>query len=284
MKRIFLFFMAVFISFPAFAANKIVATYPPIQSLVWAVTEGVTPVNLMFVKQQESHHDVQLKPSQMKTLQGADIIFYASDDLETFMKDAVAAVAPKAKVFSLANEIPNLTLLPTTLDPEKKDMHYWLDYRNALLMIDKIAEIMIQLDPKNEKKYLANREKARTRIDSLKFFERPEETKKFLAFHDGFGYMADSLDLNIKTADYDIENINTPKLLNQIKQQIDQEQADCYLVDPHIPSRHLRSLGLKGNNVIKTDAFGWNITGGVGQYYLMMRWNLDRLVKCKAKK
>ena len=283
MKRIFLFLTVVFVAFPSFAATKIVATYPPIQSLVWMVTENVTPVNLMFGKSQSEHHNVQLKPSQMRVLQGADIVFYASDDLETFMKDALKASAPKAKAFSLEKEIPELNLLPTTLDPEKKDMHYWLDYRNALLMLDKITEIMIKQDPKNEKKYLANRDKARTHIDSLKLFKRPEETKKFIAFHGGFEYMADSLGLDIKTSEADIENINTPKLLDQIKQHIKQQPADCYLVEPQISSRQLRALDLKGDSVMKMDAFGWNIDSGVGQYYQMMRWNIERLSKCNAK-
>ena len=66
MKRIFLILTMIFVAFPALAANKIVASYPPIQSLVWGITEGITPVNAIFVKAQEGHHDIQLKPSQMK--------------------------------------------------------------------------------------------------------------------------------------------------------------------------------------------------------------------------
>ena len=287
MKRVFLFLMMFFIAFPAFSGHrglKIVTTYPPIQSLVWAVTEGVMPVNLMFSRPQEQHHNVQLKPSQMKILQGADIVFYASDDLETFMKDAISAVAPKAKVFSFADEIPNLNLLPSALDPEKKDVHYWLDYRNALLMTDKIAEIMIKEDPKNEKKYLENAEKSKNYIEGLQQESNVDSNKKFMAFHEGFDYLADCFGLDIKTSPVDIENINTPKLFDEVKKQIQQENADCFLVEPQTSERILKSLNLRGKNVVKLDAFGWNISSGVGQYYQMMRWNLERMSRCKAKK
>lgn len=288
MKRIFLFLLMFFVSFPVFAGyrgTKIVTTFPPIQSLVWGVTDGVMPVNLMFSKPLEDHHSIQLKPSQMKILQGADIVFYSSDDLESFMKDAIKAVAPNAKVFCLADEIPDLVFLPSVLNPEKKDLHYWLDYRNALLMTDKIAEIMIEQDPKNKEKYLANAKRSKDFINQLPFLDsRPEKGKKFVAFHGGFDYLANSLDLNIKTFVADIQNIDTPRVYNEIKKRIQQEDADCFLVDPQTDKRRLKSLDLNGNNVIKMDAFGWNVSGGIGQYYRMMGRILDRMAKCKAKR
>ncbi|MBO5997516.1 MAG: zinc ABC transporter substrate-binding protein [Alphaproteobacteria bacterium] len=284
MKRVFLFLFAIFVACPAFAANKIVATYPPIQSLVWSVTEGVAPVNVMFSKAQANHHNVQLKPSQMRILKGATIVFYASDDLETFMKDALKTVAPKAKAYSLMDEIPDLTLLESKKDKDKKDVHYWLDVDNALLMVDKITEIMINEDPKNEKKYLANQEKSKSYINSLKTFERPDEAKKFVAFHDGFEYMANSFDLDITTSDIDLESMNTPKAVKDAKKEIKESKAVCFLVDPQTNRRYLKSLDLKDKDLAKIDAFGWNIDTGVGQYYRMMRWNLERLVKCSAKK
>ena len=287
MKRIFLFFFVVFMAFPALASYKrlkIVTTYPPIQSLVWGVTEGVNPVNLMFSRPLSEHHNIQLKPSHMKVLQGADVVFYASDELETFMEDAVKAVAPNAKVYSLQKETPDLLLLPTASDPDKKDMHYWMDYRNALLMVDKIAEIMIELDPANKNKYLENTEKSKKYINQLKLVGQIDKEKKFLALHDGFNYMADSFGLDIKTLKIDMENIDTPKLFNDVKKEIQKESADCYLVEPQTDARLLKSLDLRGKDVLKIDAFGWNLSSGDGQYYRMMGWNLERMAKCKKKR
>lgn len=285
MKRIFLILTMGFVAFPALAANKIVASYPPIQSLVWGITEGVAPVSSVFTKAQENHHDIQLKPSQMKVLKGADIVFYASDDLETFMEDALKAVAPNAKAYSLMKEIPELNLLPSSKDSEKKDVHYWLDTANAILMLDKIADIMIENDPKNKNKYEANRKKSKDYIKKLQDIEKPDTSKKFIAFHEGFEYMAKSFDLNIQTADVDVENINTPQAAYKLKQQMQNSNADCFLLEPHITRKQIKALGLKHNkNIVKMDAFGWNIDGGPGQYYNMMRWNLKALNKCKAKK
>ena len=286
MKRIFLILTMIFVAFPALAANKIVASYPPIQSLVWGITEGITPVNAIFVKAQEGHHDIQLKPSQMKVLKGADIVFYASDDLETFMEDALKAVAPNAKAYSLMKEIPELNLLPSLQNPEKKDVHYWLDTNNALLMLDKIADIMIENDPKNKDKYEANRDKAKTYVHQLQNDkEKPDSSKKFIAFHEGFGYMARSFDLNIQTSDVDIENIDTPQAAYKLKQQMAKTDADCFLIEPQISQKQLKNLDLRRKkNIVRMDAFGWNIDGGPGQYYRMMRWNLKALYKCKAKK
>ena len=285
MKRIFLLFIMIFVCFPALAANKIVATYPPIQSLVWGITEGVTPVNLMFTKGDNGHHDVQLKPSQMKTLRGADIVFYASDDLETFMKDALSATAPNAKAYSLMEEIPELNLLPSLKDPQKKDVHYWMDPDNAILMLDKIADIMIEQDPKNKEKYEANRQKAKSFVEKLKQEkDRPDASKSFLAFHGGFEYMAKSFGLNIQTSKTDIEDISTPQAAYKFKQELKDSKADCFLLEPQITRKQIKDLQLKDKNFLKMDAFGWNVDSGPGQYYRMMRLNLHRLSKCKAKK
>ncbi len=280
MKHIILLFFALTFTFPAVAANKIVASYPPIQSLVWSITEGIAPVNVMFSKPTGGHHDVQLEPSQMRILQKADIVFWASEEMETFMPDALKAVAPKAVSVPLLESTPDLHILPSTVHHNKKDVHFWLDVDNAILTLDTITDVMVKQDPKNAEKYRANNQKAKDYFEKLKEVEKPAAGKKFLALHDGFDYMADYFGLDIETINVDTENLNSPQALQLFSQQLKQSNADCILIAPETTRRQIKDWGLKDEPVVKMDGFGWNIKANAGAYYKMMQWNMNALRKC----
>lgn len=284
MKHIFLLFFTLIFAMPAAADMKIVASYPPIQSLAWSITDGITPVNVMFNRPVSGHHNVTLRPSELKILKGADIIFYASDELETFMSEAVKKAAPNALVISLADKTANLKITPSKITPTESDLHFWLNPDNAVLMLAAIRDTMIQKDPKNTQKYTDNYQNAKNHFDSLKKLKGNIKNKKIIALHDGFSYINDYFDLDIKTLPVDVESITSPKAIMDFKSLINKEKADCIIIEPDLNRRQINVLGLPKDSLIKMDAFGWNIKNGVGQYYKMMRWNMRALDRCGKEK
>ena len=80
MKHTLLIFSMLFFSLTADAAMKIVASYPPVQSLVWSISEGVNPVSILINNNKQGHHDITLKPTQIKTLRQADIVFWIDEN------------------------------------------------------------------------------------------------------------------------------------------------------------------------------------------------------------
>ena len=84
----------------ATADVKVVASIKPVHSLVASVMQGVSQPSLL-VKGAGSPHTYSLKPSQAKELQAADIVFWMSHDLETFLENSIESIAKNAKAVSL---------------------------------------------------------------------------------------------------------------------------------------------------------------------------------------
>ena len=87
-KRKFILFLALLIALSANAteieSNSVIVTIKPLHSLVAGVI-GDTGKAQLLVDEAVSPHHMQLKPSQIKSMQEAHIIFYIDDSFETFL-------------------------------------------------------------------------------------------------------------------------------------------------------------------------------------------------------
>ena len=92
------------------AANTVVATIQPLHSLVSGVM-GETGKATLLLGGDSSPHDFQLKPSQVKALHQADIIFYIHEAFETPLNSVFRSLPAHVKKASIARQA-NLTLLP----------------------------------------------------------------------------------------------------------------------------------------------------------------------------
>ena len=81
---------------PQNKAPVIVASIKPLQSLVQGVTGG-TGETLVLVEGDVSPHGFSFKPSQLKALHEADVVFYFSADFELFLPGALAGLPPQVR-------------------------------------------------------------------------------------------------------------------------------------------------------------------------------------------
>ena len=72
------------------------------------------------------------------------------------------------------------------------DMHFWLDPKNAKLMVTQIATSLAQADPANASTYQTNAEAQLVRLDELEAeidaMLAPVKDKPFIVFHDAYQY------------------------------------------------------------------------------------------------
>lgn len=93
----------------AAAEPNVVTTIKPVHSLVAGVMEGVgTP--FLLIDGAASPHGFALKPSQAFLLQGADVVFWVSPELETSLEKPIETLAAKAESVQLIGA-PGMTLL-----------------------------------------------------------------------------------------------------------------------------------------------------------------------------
>jgi zinc transport system substrate-binding protein len=93
------------------AEIDVVASIKPVHSLVAGVMQGIgEPV--LLVKGTGSEHSYNLRPSQARALEQAEVVFWVGETMETFLVKPLEALAGNAKVIELW-QVPGLTLLAT---------------------------------------------------------------------------------------------------------------------------------------------------------------------------
>ena len=92
----------------------IVASIKPVHSLVSSIL-GDTRVAQLLVQGKASPHGYQLKPSQVRDLQKAALVFYIAPDLEDFLPSTLASLPADVRAVSLINN-EQLQLWPYRFD------------------------------------------------------------------------------------------------------------------------------------------------------------------------
>ncbi|GEM_PF-4260381 len=133
MRYVALFIICVqlFFSSSAFSnetEKKVVATIKPIHSLTSMAAEALEkPLPAILVEGIADPHYFSLKPSQAKLLEEADLVFFASDQIETFLQKHV-------------EKAPLKYFPPIAFKKEDtaKYSHAWLDMKLTLKMLKAI--------------------------------------------------------------------------------------------------------------------------------------------------
>ena len=94
----------------AFAAPDVVVSIKPVHSLVAGVMEGVGEPTLI-VEGAGSPHTYSLKPSKAAAIEGADVVFWMSPELEPFLEKPLESLGANATVVELS-ETEGLKTMP----------------------------------------------------------------------------------------------------------------------------------------------------------------------------
>ena len=183
---------------PAAAAPKVVVSIKPLQGLAARVMAGVSAPTLL-VTGAASPHSYSLKPSDMRALQDADLVFWIGPRFETFLAQPLAAT--RAKAVSLMDAPGIVTLrgrtggLWNTAVQSKDaglDPHLWLDIANAQAMARAMAVAWSAADGANATRYTANARALTNDLEALDGELRaaltPLRDRSFIVFHDATQY------------------------------------------------------------------------------------------------
>ncbi len=187
----------------ATAAPNVVVSIKPVHSLVAAIMQGVGEPQLI-VDGAASPHTYSLRPSNARTLEKADLVFWVGPGLEAFLQKPLEALASKATVVEL-EDAKGLEKLPfreggpfeahdhgeeghgeheghaeeagahdhghdhghDDHEHGAYDTHLWLDPANAKAMAQEIETALITADAGNAAIYQANTKKLIDDIDAL---------------------------------------------------------------------------------------------------------------------
>jgi zinc transport system substrate-binding protein len=286
---------------------KVVASIKPVHSLVAGVMAGVGAPALL-VNGARSPHDYSMRPSDARTLQEADVVFWVGADLETFLVKPTAALSSGARVVALSKS-EGVGLLPTregglweeaAYEPGEQqgqagaehaehgqfDMHLWLDPANAQAMVGAIVTALRAADPDNALIYRDNGERLRARLAELEkvLAERLGRVghRPFVVFHDAYRYLESRYHLNALGAiTVDPRRRPGAHRLAQIQQQLEELDAACVFFEPQFEPALVDTV-IEGTSARKAvlDPLGADLDPGADHYFRLMDGLAAALVGC----
>ncbi|MCZ7485591.1 zinc ABC transporter substrate-binding protein ZnuA [Rhizobium rhizogenes] len=305
----------------ATAAPDVVVSIKPIHSLVAAIMRGVGEPQLI-VEGAASPHTYNLRPSNARKLEKADVVFWVGPGLEAFLEKPLEALASKATVVEL-EDAKGLEKLPFReggpfeahdhgdeahedhADGEAAhdhghdhgdhdhghgayDTHLWLDPANAKAMAQTIETALIAVDAGNAATYQANTKKLIDDLDALdtELAEtvKPIKDKPFIVFHDAYQYFEHRY--GVKTAGsitVSPETLPGADRVKQMQEKVRQLGVTCVFAEPQFEPK-LISVITEGTAAKSAtlDPEAATLEPGPDLYFKLMRGIAGSLKDCLA--
>lgn len=179
----------------------VVTTLFPLFDFARSIAQGKANIMLMLPPGVEAH-SYEPKPADIIKIDKADVFVYTGKYMEPWAHDILNSTTNKKLVVVDASRGITLVPMKPAQDPAKDghihgsyDPHMWLDFDNAIKMVDTITGGLSAADPANREFYRKNADMCREKLAALDREYRDSLTvcKKKTLIHGGhfaFGYLA----------------------------------------------------------------------------------------------
>lgn len=257
---------------PAFAAGpapRVVTTIKPVHALASAVMAGVGKPELLL-RGTASPHAFSLKAAEIRLINGATLVAFVGEALESFIVRAIENVPSEVRVVELVSA-DGLQLLPQRLGPPwmeeegqrsgqvqaagagpgiedpDADPHIWLDPQNARAIAAMLADELSDADPGRAGIYAANLKALSERLAQLdqEIARTMAEVKPapFLVLHDAFQYFEHRYGLVAAGAITRRPDARpSPKRVAEAKARLAESGAACVFGEPQFPQAHAKAV------------------------------------------
>jgi zinc transport system substrate-binding protein len=277
---------------PASASGiKVVVTMLPIHSLVAGIMVGVGKP-LLLIKGGQSPHTYVMKPSSVRMLNEAKIIFWVGPNLESFLVKPLAALSNEIRLIELAG-IKNShsrdllykgkvsPVIKYDRDHNSSDPHIWLDPRIAINLVKSITNALSLVDNTNEELYRKNAGLILTQLALLdaeiQTALSPVSSIPYMVFHDAYGHFQERYGLSFHgSVALDISRSAGARRLSMLRHRIVDRKVVCVFRDAQFNSSLAKVL-IEGTSAKLgiLDPLGFGLKPGPSLYSSLMR-NLAR--------
>lgn len=283
----------------ALAAPQVVASIAPLHALVAAVMQGVGSPRLLL-RGGESPHSFSLRPSEVRLLRQADIVFWIGPTLELPLARVLPNLTNAQTVAML--DVAGVERLPTrefSVDPHADaghdadhrhavgapDPHIWLSPVNATGMAREITRRLVVLDPANAATYRVNAVRLEERLSALdrRLARQFDEIDgHFAVFHDAYQYLEHRYGLHaVGSVTSHPERSPGIAHLQALRTRLVENAVRCLFSEPQFQPRLIAALGegLAIRHAV-LDPLGADIPPGPDAYEAMMLAIADRFTAC----
>ena len=288
------------------AANAaVVASLKPLGFIASAIADGVTETQVLL-PDGASEHDYSLRPSDVKRLQGADLVVWIGPEMEAFMEKSVSNI-PAAKQVTIAQlkDVKPLLMKGADDDDDEHDhdhdhgekgdahhhhgdynMHLWLSPEIARASAVAIHEKLVELMPQSRAKLDANLKDFEAQLASTETQVgnelAPLKGKGYFVFHDAYGYFEKQFGLT-PLGHFTVNPEIQPgaQRLHEIRTQLVEQKATCVFAEPQFRPAVVEAVA-RGTSVRMgtLDPLGTNIKLGKTSYSAFLNQLANQYASC----
>lgn len=282
---------------------RVLVSLLPIHSLVASIMQGVAEPELLLPGG-ASPHSFALRPSQVRSIEQADLVVWVGPELETFLQRGLSGLGNSKKILTLA-DLPALAWLPArsggllTVGGEaaaeadhehghrgNRDYHFWLSPERAIVLVSQLRWKLTELDPAHASRYQANSERLVQRLQALQKSLAAGlaglRGSRYAVFHDAYRYFEEEFGIQpLAIVAVHPERPPGARRLQQIRQAIREQQIDCIFSEPQFEPRLVQTLidGTTARNGI-LDPLGAGLQPGPEAYFELLQALGDDLRLC----
>lgn len=264
-------------SFPGQDKIKIVTTVFPLKEFAQAAGGDRVEVSLLLPPG-TSIHNWQPRPGDIANLYSCQLIVYVGLGLEPWLNDLIASgLKNKPRLLEASS---GLALLEDSEDhqeeslPDKKirhthqhfDPHIWLDLDIDIKIVNRLAEILTELDPEHRQYYKDNAERYTSKLKGLdemyqSILTSCQERVLVVAGHAAFGYLARRYNL-IQKALYGLnpDSQITPATMLEIIRFCRENKIESIFFENTVPRRLANTLARETGGRVYLLKTGHNLT------------------------
>jgi protein SCO1/2 len=238
----------------------------------------------LIVDGEASPYSHVLTAEQGAAIGAADLIVWVGPELEGFLERPLRELSGRTRVIELLDS-PELKVLSTG-DGERRDPWFWLDSRNALILLDELAGTLMAIDPERADRYRENRARALEAIAAvdreLEYRYRDVSAAPVALYHGTQRYFeqAYAASATAQVADDPGLAPQTGQLL-KARARMQAAGVRCLLVEAGLPTPNLELLtGDPELRIGTLDSLGSRLEAGPGLYVQLMRANFDAIRDC----
>ncbi|HHQ4475820.1 TPA: zinc ABC transporter substrate-binding protein ZnuA [Aeromonas veronii] len=310
MRIIALFTALLAVNLPV-RAIEVLTTIKPLGFIAAAITDGVSEPKVLLPTG-ASPHDFSLRPSDIRSINSADLVVWVGPELEGFMAKPLAN-HPHALALTQVEGMPLFNY--ATQDShdshdhddhdhaahghgdhdegheghhhEGVDPHIWLGPTQAKVIAKAIASELGKLDPANQARYDANLAAFDTKVDAKdKVIAGQMKTvneKGYFVFHEAYGYWERHYGMSSK-GHFTVSPERRPgaKTLVDIRKALEEKQASCIYAEPQFSPAVIESVARNtGAKVLLLDEVGEQVPLGPDGYPQFMQQLADAFAQCR---
>ncbi len=282
------------------ATPRVVVTIKPIHSLVAAVMQGVEQPPKLLISGSQSPHNFALRPSDIRLLNSADLIFWVGDSMESNLRGAIELVNSKSEVITLL-ETPGIQRLSSRKGglwesqrddnsghnhSHYADPHIWLSTHNAKKITQLVAQRLSLLDPPHRDLYSQNSATLITKLEQLHASTaerlKPIQNRPYIVFHDAYHAFEQEFELNaVGSITISPERPSGAKRITTLRRHITSNAVVCLFSEPQFQPKLVANL-IDGTTTRSgtLDPIGNSLRAGPNHYFQLIDNLSNSLVNC----